>query len=541
MVGWLPDSSSSTRWLTIIRYSITDKVAYLPSNLLTGQVTYNACFHNLPTGLQTHVYAPAGLIIKGKWTVGGSEHGEKIEPRELGLDLPLQGLYLREDTDMKCNVLFVGMVKKNLKKSHARLVEKLIELAEQQGKLAGPEYREGPRLDGPEAVQAQRAQQSRHSQQSMSQQSISQQSIGQQSRHSQQPIGLHPYQQNQQWPLGALQTSVQSANNDIYSPSVYSPAPMADTNTSSIAPFSSSQPLHPPPRRSLQTSRFELGDTSVPGCSAKQNARPDPSLFPAPLVIKPRSPSITPSTSPTTPTSSVWVRNFSRPSSGSSEPRGRQRASQEGLWRRSGQGMVKSREASATRTHQRASSSGPWLASGQDPSRTGCGKLRKARKSWIPSRPPSYTVDSTPLEPVIVPQRISASRERPSILAHASHPGTTARRVSSEWIRIAAHENELNKLRLYRSSSAIRGAGPKYTGDEIHPALRGRSQEMSRASLDVDTRPPYLTVARSHVRSRSAVDAGATARMLALERKEVNAGGLGWWGATNARGRTVMV
>lgn len=40
-------------------FSLTDKISYLPG--VTGDVTYTCAFHDLPNGLQTHCYAPAGL------------------------------------------------------------------------------------------------------------------------------------------------------------------------------------------------------------------------------------------------------------------------------------------------------------------------------------------------------------------------------------------------------------------------------------------------------------------------------------------------
>ena len=107
-------------------YSLTDKVQYLPGGMYSGRVTYSACFHDLPTGIQTHIYAPLGLNIKGKWTVGGSLPGEPREAVELGLGVPKVGLWLREDVDMKCNMLLTGFVKKNLKKAHEVLVERLV-------------------------------------------------------------------------------------------------------------------------------------------------------------------------------------------------------------------------------------------------------------------------------------------------------------------------------------------------------------------------------------------------------------------------------
>lgn len=93
---------------------------------MSGKVSYNACFHDLENGLQTHCYAPMGLVIKGKWTMGGSLPGEPVGPVELGLGVPLQGLWLREDVDMKCNIMMTGFVKKTLKKAHSALVSRIM-------------------------------------------------------------------------------------------------------------------------------------------------------------------------------------------------------------------------------------------------------------------------------------------------------------------------------------------------------------------------------------------------------------------------------
>ncbi len=93
---------------------------------MSGKVTYDACFHDLENGLQTHIYAPMGLNIRGKWTLGGSLPGEPVAPVELGLGAPLQGLWLREDVDMRCNVLMTSFVKKTLKKAHSKLVDRLL-------------------------------------------------------------------------------------------------------------------------------------------------------------------------------------------------------------------------------------------------------------------------------------------------------------------------------------------------------------------------------------------------------------------------------
>ncbi|KKY18829.1 hypothetical protein UCDDS831_g05769 [Diplodia seriata] len=108
-------------------YSLTDRVSYLPG--INGKVTYNACFHDLAKGVQTHVYAPLGLDIKEKWSVGGSLPGEPAEPVELGLGVPKQGLYLREDCDMRCNIMLTKFVRGTLTKAHSVLVDRLVEKA----------------------------------------------------------------------------------------------------------------------------------------------------------------------------------------------------------------------------------------------------------------------------------------------------------------------------------------------------------------------------------------------------------------------------
>ncbi|TVY43844.1 hypothetical protein LSUB1_G001155 [Lachnellula subtilissima] len=107
-------------------YSLTDRVSYLPGGLASGKVSYTACFHDLPVGLQTHVYAPMGLNIKNKWSLGGSLPGEAVAPVEMGVGAPLQGLWIREDVDMKCNIMMTSFVKKTLKKAHAALVDRLL-------------------------------------------------------------------------------------------------------------------------------------------------------------------------------------------------------------------------------------------------------------------------------------------------------------------------------------------------------------------------------------------------------------------------------
>lgn len=126
-----PEEEKPSTW-----YTIKDKISYLPFGFATSTVSYHACFHDLPSGLQTHVYAPMGLDIRAKWSVGGSLPGEPKESTELGLkDVPKEGLYLREDVKLRCNWVLMGFVKKTFKESHGRMVGRLVERAK-QGKMS---------------------------------------------------------------------------------------------------------------------------------------------------------------------------------------------------------------------------------------------------------------------------------------------------------------------------------------------------------------------------------------------------------------------
>ncbi len=57
--------------------------------------------------------------------------GEPRQVMELGLKgAPRDGLYLREDCDLRCNFAMVPYVKRQLKKSHEVLVERLLSKGE---------------------------------------------------------------------------------------------------------------------------------------------------------------------------------------------------------------------------------------------------------------------------------------------------------------------------------------------------------------------------------------------------------------------------
>ncbi|KAM3553006.1 hypothetical protein ARSEF4850_007118 [Beauveria asiatica] len=112
-----PDEAACAWW------AVTDRIAYLPAGLATGSVSYRCVFLDLPgEGLQTHCYAPMGVDLRTRWSVGGGGGGAP------GIDDasdPAAGLFLCEDTELRCSVIMTAFVKKTLKGAHKRLVESL--------------------------------------------------------------------------------------------------------------------------------------------------------------------------------------------------------------------------------------------------------------------------------------------------------------------------------------------------------------------------------------------------------------------------------
>lgn len=121
-----PDEFFST-W-----YEITERIKFIPGigKAGTGKISFNGCFHDMPWGLQTHVYAPMGVDLRNKWQIRGNQQGEPPETRELGSGAPSSGLYLREDIEIRCNPAVVGFVKKEMKASSKTMVDRLVKKAE---------------------------------------------------------------------------------------------------------------------------------------------------------------------------------------------------------------------------------------------------------------------------------------------------------------------------------------------------------------------------------------------------------------------------
>lgn len=118
-------------------YEIVERIQYVPGigRAGSGQITFSGCFHDLPWGLQTHIYAPLGIDLRHRYRVAGNQPGVDgpEEHRELGLEelgAPRDGLYLREDIEIRCNIAMVSFVKAQLRAASRQMLDRFILKAE---------------------------------------------------------------------------------------------------------------------------------------------------------------------------------------------------------------------------------------------------------------------------------------------------------------------------------------------------------------------------------------------------------------------------
>ena len=121
-----PQSASADEYFSVW-HEITERIQYIPGTciLVSGKISFKGVFHDMPWGLQTHIYAPMGVDLRNKWQIRGNQPGEPAEPRELGSGAPADGLYLREDVEIRCNITVVPFVKKELRAASATMCKDL--------------------------------------------------------------------------------------------------------------------------------------------------------------------------------------------------------------------------------------------------------------------------------------------------------------------------------------------------------------------------------------------------------------------------------
>lgn len=117
-------------------YEITERIQYVPGlgKMGSGKIRFNGCFHDMPWGLQTHIYAPLNVDLKNTYRIAGNQPGvEPPQPLEMGLGAlgaPADGLYLLEDIEIRANITVIGFVKAELKRAGGEMVKRIIKKAE---------------------------------------------------------------------------------------------------------------------------------------------------------------------------------------------------------------------------------------------------------------------------------------------------------------------------------------------------------------------------------------------------------------------------
>jgi hypothetical protein len=117
-------------------YEIIERIQYIPGmgKMGSGKISFNGCFHDMPWGLQTHIYAPMNIDLRNKYRIDGNQPGYEapVQPEIglAGLGAPADGLYLREDIEIKCNIAVMSFVKAQLKAASKEMVSRIIKKAE---------------------------------------------------------------------------------------------------------------------------------------------------------------------------------------------------------------------------------------------------------------------------------------------------------------------------------------------------------------------------------------------------------------------------
>ena len=123
-------------------HEFTETVPFLPGVLgssgswASSTVTPHAAFHDTPSGLETHVYAPLGLEVRGTWSVrkavGSGERMVVVAAEEEEEVSGEEGLYhLCEDVAITGPWFLTGFARKEHKKNHEAMVERLFGKAQQ--------------------------------------------------------------------------------------------------------------------------------------------------------------------------------------------------------------------------------------------------------------------------------------------------------------------------------------------------------------------------------------------------------------------------
>ncbi|KAJ6439181.1 NACHT and WD40 domain protein [Purpureocillium lavendulum] len=119
-------------------YEIVQRIQYVPAigRPGSGQISFKGCFHNMPWGLQTHVYAPMNVDLRNEYYITENQPAtEQFETRERPIEVleaPKHELYLCNDIQVECNIAMMRFVKAQLTAANKEMVQRIVKKA---GKL----------------------------------------------------------------------------------------------------------------------------------------------------------------------------------------------------------------------------------------------------------------------------------------------------------------------------------------------------------------------------------------------------------------------
>ncbi len=117
-------------------YEITEIISW--GFGMKKKIKFYGVFHDQPWGMQSHIYAPMNTDMRQTYRVGGNQPGEPKEVKELGVDTPAEGLYIREEVNVKVNTPLVGgFVQKEMQAASKVMIDRITRKAEllDEGKL----------------------------------------------------------------------------------------------------------------------------------------------------------------------------------------------------------------------------------------------------------------------------------------------------------------------------------------------------------------------------------------------------------------------
>ncbi len=117
----LNDTFSDEYFLTW--HEITEHLQYI------SKMTFKKVFHNMPWGLQTHIYVLTEINLKNKYQIKGSQLNKPQMLWELSNKSSVDELYLQENVKIMCNFIIISYVKKNVQKVLTVLIAQMLKKA----------------------------------------------------------------------------------------------------------------------------------------------------------------------------------------------------------------------------------------------------------------------------------------------------------------------------------------------------------------------------------------------------------------------------